>query len=103
MKNLALGITVIAVLLGAALAQNDEAAVRKLYDDERKAFLKGDAKELATYFADEFMVTNPFNQLAPKKFFIGMVANGTLAFSTFERTIEHIQFYDDMVIVAGRE
>ena len=82
----------------------DEAAVRKLYDDERKAFLKADAKELSTYFADEFFVTNPFNQLALKKaFFIDMVANGTLAFDKFERTIEHMQFYGDMVIVAGRE
>jgi hypothetical protein len=97
------------VLVSTTFAQSnknaaDEAAVRKLYDDERKAFLKADAKELSTYFADEFFVTNPFNQLALKKaFFIDLVANGTLAFSKFERTIEHMQFYNDMVIVAGRE
>lgn len=100
----------IVMMLAASLAGQskpsaaEEAAVRKLYDDERKAFLKADAKELSTYFADEFFVTNPFNQLALKKaFFIDMVANGTLAFSKFERTIEHMQFYGDMVIVAGRE
>ena len=99
----------LAMMLGSAAAQHngsaeDEAAVRKLYEDERKAFLKADAKELSTYFADEFFVTNPFNQLALKKaFFIDLVANGTLAFSKFERTIEHMQFYGEMVIVAGRE
>jgi len=109
MKKLMLIVAAMGALSMTMTAQTkplagDEAAVRKLYDDERKAFLKADAKELSTYFADEFFVTNPFNQLALKKaFFIDLVANGTLAFSKFERTIEHMQFYDDMVIVAGRE
>ena len=109
MRKLIATIIVVLTLAMSLAAQSkpspaDEAAVRKLYDDERKAFLKADPKELSTYFADEFFGTNPFNQLALKKsFFIDMVANGTLAFSKFERTIEHMQFYGDMVIVAGRE
>jgi hypothetical protein len=82
----------------------EEAAVRKLYDDERQAFVRGDAKDLDTYFAPEFIVTNPFNRLiTQKKYFVDMVANGTLAMKEYTRTIEYMHFYGDMVVVAGRE
>jgi hypothetical protein len=98
----------LAFLVTVATAQTtpssaDKQAVLRLYDDERQAFLRADAKALDNFFADEFMVTNPFNQLVPKHYFIDLVANGTLAFSRFERTIEHMQFYGDMVVVAGKE
>jgi hypothetical protein len=68
-----------------------------------KAFLDKDPKTLAGLWSDEFVVTNPLNKLVDKRQVLGMVEDGTLVITSFNRTIDYVRVYGDMVIVAGSE
>jgi uncharacterized protein (TIGR02246 family) len=100
---------VLSLLVSGSFAQDRgqtvvETEIRHLMDQERQAFLRADTQDLARYFADEFVVTNPFNRFLHKQQVLEMVRNGTLAFSSFEREVEYVRQYGaDTVIVAGEE
>jgi ketosteroid isomerase-like protein len=77
--------------------------VRRLSDAEVQAFLATDASTLAKLWSDEFVVTNPLNQFVTKQQVLALVNSGILAFGAYDRTIDYIHAYGDIVIVAGRE
>jgi ketosteroid isomerase-like protein len=77
--------------------------VRRLSDAEVQAFLATDASTLARLWSDEFVVTNPLNQFVTKQQVLAIVNSGFLAFAAYDRTIDYIHAYGDIVIVAGRE
>lgn len=54
-------------------------------------------------WADDFVVTNPLNQLADKQQVLAMMTSGVLAFRSYERQIEYVHAYGDVVLVAGAE
>jgi hypothetical protein len=80
-----------------------EEDVRRANAAEVTAFLKNDPKALAALWSDEFVVTNPLNRFVNKRDVLGMVENGTLQMSKFERKIEYVRVYGTTVIVAGSE
>ena len=81
----------------------DEAAIRRLFEDERVAILRGDTKALEQEFSDDLGVTNPFNKCLTKRDVINGVASGMIAMQSFERTIEYLKIYGDFAVVAGTE
>jgi uncharacterized protein (TIGR02246 family) len=93
---------------GSALAvKNDpqvEAEVRRLLEEGRKAFLSADVDAIAKVYADDFVVTNPFNKFLTQNEVVEMVRNGTLRFKEFTREVQYVRQYgDDTVIAAGEE
>lgn len=81
----------------------DEAAVRKLYEDERIAFEKRDMPVLERCFADDFVVTNPFNKFLNKEQVLDGLRSDMIAVIDFKRTLDYVRIYGDIAIVAGTE
>ncbi len=103
--------TGVAVLCASAQATNhatekDQQAqeeVRRLNLEETEAFLHQDPKAMERLWSDDFVVTNPLNKFVNKQQVLGMVQSGFLVITSYERQIEYIRVYDDVVIVAGSE
>ena len=77
--------------------------IRRLSAEEVNAFLKNDRAAMARLWSDDFVVTNPLNKFVTKQQVLGMVDSGFLVIPTFERQIDYLRVYGDIVIVAGRE
>jgi len=108
MRKVARTFAVLLVISVALTAQTgasaaDEAAVRKLYEDERVAFEKRDMPVLERCFADEFVVTNPFNQFLNKQQVLQGLKSGMIALKDFERKIDYVRVYGDTAVIAGSE
>jgi hypothetical protein len=58
---------------------------------------------MARLWSDDFVVTNPLNKFVTKQQVLGMVDSGFLVITSFDRQIEYLRAYGDVVIVAGRE
>ena len=80
-----------------------EKEVRLLNAEEVQAFERNDAKTMARLWSDDFVVTNPLNRFVTKQQVLGMVESGFLAIPSYDRQIEYIRVYGDVVIVAGSE
>jgi uncharacterized protein (TIGR02246 family) len=90
----------------AATAQEDkhvEEEIRRLNAEEADAFLHKDPQAMARLWSDDFVVKNPLNKLVSKQQVLGMVESGFLVIPSFDREIEYLQVYGDIVIVAGGE
>jgi uncharacterized protein (TIGR02246 family) len=80
-----------------------EEGIRQLNAEEVDAFLKNDRAAMARLWSDDFVVTNPLNKFVTKQQVLGMVASGFLVITSFDRQIEYLRVYGDVVVVAGRE
>lgn len=58
---------------------------------------------MAGVWSDDMVVTNPLNKFVTKQQVLGMVKSGFLVITAYERRIEYVRAYGDMVIVAGGE
>ena len=85
---------------GADVAENE---IRRLNAEEVNSFLKNDRAAMARLWSDDFVVTNPLNKFVTKQQVLGMVDSGFLVITSFDRQIEYLRVYGDIVIVAGRE
>jgi uncharacterized protein DUF4440 len=92
-------------ILPAAIAANatPEQEVRRSSAAEVQAFLDRNRDQLAALWADDFVVTNPLNQLVDKRQVLGMIDSGMLVLTSFTRQIEVARTYGDTVILAGSE
>lgn len=80
-----------------------EEGIRRLSAEEVDAFLKNDRSAMTRLWSDDFVVTNPLNKVATKQQVLGMVDSGFLVITSFDRQIEYLRVYGDVVVVAGRE
>ena len=80
-----------------------EEGVRRLNAEEVDAFSKNDRAAMARLWSDDFVVTNPLNKFVTKQQVLGMVDSGFLVITSFDRQIEYLRVYGDVVVVAGRE
>ena len=80
-----------------------EEAIRRLNAEEVDAFLKNDRGAMARLWSDDFVVTNPLNRFVTKQQVLGMVDSGFLVITSFDRQIEYLRVYGDVVVVAGGE
>ena len=54
-------------------------------------------------WSDDMVVTNPLNRFVNKQQVLGMMRSGSLEIPKYDRQIEYIKTYGDIVIVAGPE
>lgn len=80
-----------------------EEEIRRLSAEEVDAFLKNDRSAMTRLWSDDFVVTNPLNKFATKQQVLGMVDSGFLVITSFNRQIEYLRVYGDVVVVAGQE
>jgi ketosteroid isomerase-like protein len=80
-----------------------EADIRRLNAEEVAAFIHNDPAAMARLWSDDFVVTNPLNKFVNKLQVLGMVQSGILVISSYDRQIEYLQVYGDVVVVAGNE
>jgi uncharacterized protein (TIGR02246 family) len=92
---------------GASVANTSsdsaEEGIRRLNAEEVDAFLKNDRAAMARLWSDDFVVTNPLNKFVTKQQVLEMVDSGFLVITSFDRQIEYLRVYGDVVVVAGRE
>lgn len=83
--------------------QDAEEAVRTLNAKEVQAFLQRDPKTMALLWSDDFVVTNPLNTFLNKQQVLRIVESGFLVITSYDRQVEYVRVYRDIVIVAGNE
>jgi ketosteroid isomerase-like protein len=104
-KSILLTMLIISSAVTIAFAQSEkkkdaiEVEVRKLDSLHAAAVLSGDLKEMDKYWTEDFIVTNPFNEID----WADRIRNGTVPYASFKRISEAIQVYGNTVIVMGKE
>jgi len=81
----------------------DVEEIRQLDNEACEAFLRGDIAALKRLFADDFVVTNPYNQVLDKQQVLEALESGRIKHSDYERQIEVLHIYTDIAVVMGRE
>jgi ketosteroid isomerase-like protein len=76
-----------------------EIEVRKLDSLHAAAVLSGDLQEMDKYWTEDFMVTNPFNEIDKAD----RIRNGTVTYSSFQRICETVKIYENVAILMGKE
>lgn len=80
-----------------------EEDIRRLDNEVREAMLRSDVVALGRICSDDFVVTNPFNQIVNKQQVLDAVETGRIKHTSYERHIEYLHIYGDTAIVMGRE
>ena len=97
----------IAMALTTTMALNAaptvDSRLQSANDREVAAFMANDTVALAALWSNDFLVTNPLNQVATKAQVLGMVQQGMLSFKSYNRRIEHVRRYGNFAIVVGSE
>ncbi len=76
-----------------------ETEVRKLDSLHAAAVLSGDLKEMDKYWTEDFMVTNPFNEIDRAD----RIRNGAVTYASFQRICEAVQIHENVAILMGKE
>ena len=76
-----------------------ETEVRKLDSLHAAAVLSGDLKEMGKYWTEDFMVTNPFNEIDKAN----RIRNGTMTYASFQRICEAVQIHENTAVLMGKE
>ncbi len=100
-------ITVVAFISSASLSfgQSEqeklaiEKEVIKLDLEHADAVLRGDQDAMNNYWTEDFIVTNPFNEIDQAD----RIKKGIVTYASFVRESEAIRIYGNTVIVMGRE
>jgi ketosteroid isomerase-like protein len=91
----------------AAQAQQssaDEAAVRRLDEQERVAVLKADRGALERLWAEQLTVNAPTNRVnVGRQAVLDLISRGVLHYSSFERAVEAVRLYGDVAVIMGAE
>ena len=106
LSSTTLFVSAVIVCAQAGVSSDDrqsENEIRRLNNEEVQAFLHNDSKTMARLWSDDFVVTNPLNRFVTKQQVLGMVKSGFLAIPSYDRQIEYVRVYRDVVIVAGSE
>lgn len=81
-----------------------EAEIRALDMAHAHAIFAGDAQALDRLMDDEVTVNHPTNRIVrEKQELLGLIQQGVIRYTAFERTPERFLFYPDMVVVMGGE
>ncbi len=76
-----------------------ETEVRKLDSLHAAAVLSGDLKEMDKYWTEDFMVTNPFNEIDRAD----RIRTGAVTYASFQRICEAVQIHENVAILMGKE
>jgi len=76
-----------------------ETEVRILDSLHAAAVLSGDLKEMDKYWTEDFMVTNPFNEIDRAN----RIRNGAVTYASFQRICEAVKIQGNTAILMGKE
>jgi len=76
-----------------------EQEVKKLDLEHADAVLRGDQEAMNKYWTEDFIVTNPFNEIDQAD----RIKKGIVTYSSFVRQSEAIRVHGNTVIVMGKE
>jgi ketosteroid isomerase-like protein len=88
-----------------ALAQTaaDSSGLRAQIENAQAIF-QGDSKALDSLMDDDVTVNHPTNRIVKeKKELLSLIQKGVIRYTSFERFPEEFLFFNDMVVVMGRE
>jgi ketosteroid isomerase-like protein len=96
------------VIVPRLAAQSDNNAlreeIRKLDLAHADAIFRGDAEALDSLMDDDITVNHPTNRIVKeKKELLGLIKQGVIRYTSFERFPETFLFFKDMVVVMGNE
>ena len=95
---------VLAQVAASAADSTDEAAVRKIDDEERVAVLKEDIAALTDLWAADLVVHNPQNRISDgREAVFERMRQGLIRYSKFERTTDLVRIDGDIAFVMGGE
>lgn len=78
--------------------------IKKLDLAHARAIFEGNAIALDSLMNDEVTVNHPTNRIVrEKKELLDLIKQGTIRYTSFERTPEQFLFFKDMVVVMGSE
>lgn len=83
--------------------QSNEAVIRRLENEERQAILAGDTTRLSQLMSFKIVVQNPENAIVGFKQIIDRVKTGKISYTSFDRLIEKVTFFNNTSIVMGKE
>ena len=93
-----------AVAADAAADAGLEAEIRALDLAHAEAIFRGDAKALDRLMDDEVTVNHPTNRIVrEKQELLGLIRQGVIRYTAFERSPERFLFHPGMVVVMGGE
>ena len=104
-RSILLTVVLVAGMISVASAQTEkekkaiETEVRKLDSLHAAAVLSGDLKEMDKYWTEDFMVTNPFNEIDRAN----RIRNGAVTYASFQRICEAVKIQDNTAILMGKE
>jgi len=93
-------------IYGQSQSSKIEREIRDIEDRERVAMFNADTATLRKIWADDFTVNPPSNIdkiTTTSQELFDMMNSGTIRFTSFTRSIEHISIEKDMAITMGRE
>jgi ketosteroid isomerase-like protein len=76
-----------------------EEEVKKLDSLHAAAVLSGDLKEMDKYWTEDFMVTNPFNEIDKAN----RIRTGAVTYASLQRICEAVQIHENTAILMGKE
>ena len=65
--------------------------------------LRGDVAAMDSFYPDDQVVTNQFNQLISKKQVLERVRANIIKYKSYEKRMEYLRAYGDTVVIAGSE
>lgn len=80
-----------------------EMEIRKLEDEQRKAFLKKDTAALYKLFSKDFIVHAPTNKITTLAQLKMLISTGQVDMEIFERVTEKVTFAENIAIAMGHE
>jgi Domain of unknown function (DUF4440) len=94
--------------MSTATQQRDPATdwqqeIRTLEEQGRVAFIAGDTATLDAMWDNRLLVNSPLNIVNDKAKVLELLGKGLIRHTMDEVTIEHIERYDDVVVVMGRD
>lgn len=104
-KSLFLTLLLTVSIFTIVIAQNEkekkaiETEVKKLDSLHAAAVLSGNLIEMDKYWTEDFMVTNPFNEIDRAN----RIRNGAVTYVSFQRICEAIQIRENTAILMGKE
>jgi len=104
-RSILLTMFLICTVFTIAFAQTEkekravETEVRKLDSLHAAAVLSGDLKEMDKYWTNDFMVTNPFNEIDKAD----RIRSGAVTYASFQRICEAVQIHEHTAILMGKE
>ena len=88
--------------MGRADDADAEKAITQLSRQAVDAFLKGDTRSLDAVLADDFLLINPFGEVADKAEQLRILKDGTLHFDQLETFDQKVRVYGDAAVLTDR-